>query len=64
MSALDEMIAAAIEAGRLTRIPTGHRTLPTCEVEGALGKVRPETCGAGHPVARRPSLSSMDDDQS
>lgn len=64
MPSLDEMIAAAIAEGRLTEIPTGWRTIPTREVEGVLGKVRPESCGPGGQTAARPTLSSMDDDWS
>lgn len=60
MENLKALVAAAIEEGRLHRIPDGARSLPMPS-EGKEPKVRPETCGCGRHYPTVPMLDDRDE---
>lgn len=59
---LQALIAAAVAAGRVQRVPEGVRALPTPADPARQPKAIPATCGPGRLVSRCPRLDQYDRD--
>lgn len=62
MPLADDLLRKAIDEGRIRRIPAGVRVLPEPRDLADPPRPRPETCGAGHLIGRRPSLDQIEGD--
>lgn len=58
MATDDELIAEAIRAGKVRRMPVGARALPERPPVADETRVRPESCGSGRQC---PALPGADD---
>lgn len=57
---LADMVAAAIALGRLRVIAQGVRALPVAAPAAPPLPIRPEACGCGRLLSRRPGLDVYD----
>lgn len=59
MPTIDDLVAEAIAAGRLRRIPDGTRAIPPRDRTGKDPNQRPESCGSGRQIHACPGADDM-----